>query len=393
MKDKWENKSTLKYIDIWDWGIRISKKKERAAEEFPQSKESKKKVQIIDKISNLEGWVPTTIRKRTRTTFLGISDFNPFSQMKIDMTIVEESSKKLGKDGKIEKEWSFMKYEIEVERIDPSLPTEKFLTMVEVLLRWMLGDFSYQYEERIPLSISEMKKSRKQFRTEARQWNNNHLMSLKERRTAVYLHNKLFRKYGVQPLTYRLDNYYWNKPENVFIRDLNDPGMDWSYTVKYDGVRAFLLIHEYGIYMYNLPCGVTYMGPGISGMTGTLIDGEFINKPNEDYYIREENGQMVNSPETSSVVEFWAFDLLFFKDQDLRKLPLNSRLELLREKVIPYLKRGQTGQFHYLNMKEYFNEDDLGDEGMTIARIDLLKKYGIYGSKGMRMYNTGSGVV
>jgi len=197
-------------------------------------------------------------------------------------------------------------------------------------------------------------------------WSPNHIMTLEERRTAIGLHNKLFwydmkKKRVIIPSVcskgevkeknedavrklrpYQLWSDYWNKPTNIKLKNFLDPRSKWALTLKYDGVRSFLFIHEYGTYMINPPSTLIYMGKGNKDMSGTLLDGEFMS--NLDKTVNE-----------YTRITFWAFDILFYRDEDYRSKRLNDRLSALTY-TVKSLKENPE-EYPYLKMKKYIMTD------------------------------------
>ncbi len=192
-----------------------------------------------------------------------------------------------------------------------------------------------------------------------------HIMTLEERRTAVNLHNKLFwydmQKKHIAPATgkdkeacannyfnkgklqpYQLWTNYWNRPKNIKLKNLLEEKNRWAITLKYDGTRSFLFIHEYGVYMVNPPYTLIYMGKGDKDMSGTLLDGEFISDLDKttNLYTR---------------ITFWAFDILFYRGEDCRDKHLIERLSILDRSVKTLQENPKN--FPYLKKKEYILKD------------------------------------
>jgi hypothetical protein len=225
-------------------------------------------------------------------------------------------------------------------------------------------------------------------------WDPDHIMTLEERRRATELHNELFqfdmRKKRIAPeretkcvdgeLTergsirklrpYQLWSDYWNKPQNIKLKNFLDPRSKWALTLKYDGVRSFLFIHEYGTYMVSPPYTLIYMGEGDKNMSGTLLDGEFMS----------DLDKITNS---YTRITFWAFDLLFYRDEDYRGRVLVDRLSAL-DNSVKRLKE-DPGKYPYLKMKKYIMKDspifeqiDPGQIMEKFEEYDPVKELDIY---------------
>ena len=202
-------------------------------------------------------------------------------------------------------------------------------------------------------------------------WDPNHIMTLEERQIVIDLHNRLFwydmdkKHIALAPATgknaemcannyfdkgkrklqpYKLWSNYWNRPKNIKLKNLLDPKCRWALTLKYDGVRSFLFIHEYGVYMINPPYTLIYMGKGDKGMSGTLLDGEFISDLDKttNLYTR---------------ITFWAFDILFYRGEDYRSKRLIERLSILDSSVKELHENHRN--FPYLKKKKFLQKDSL----------------------------------
>ena len=222
-------------------------------------------------------------------------------------------------------------------------------------------------------------------------WDPNHIMTLEERRTATELHNKLFwydmRKKRIAPeretkciegeladkgnirklRPYQLWSDYWNKPTNIKLKNFLDPRSKWALTLKYDGVRSFLFIHEYGTYMVSPPYTLIYMGEGDKNMSGTLLDGEFMS-------------DLDKTTNSYTRITFWAFDLLFYRDEDYRNRKLVDRLSALNNSVKSLKENPE--KYPYLKMKKYIMKDspifEQTDPKQIMGEYDPVKELNIY---------------
>nr|QBK85526.1 MAG: mRNA capping enzyme [Marseillevirus LCMAC101] len=215
-------------------------------------------------------------------------------------------------------------------------------------------------------------------------WDPNHIMTLEERWTTVRLHNELFwrdmqkknmysdgemKGKQVRRLwPYQLWSDYWNRPKNIKLKNFLDPKSRWALTLKYDGMRSFLFISEYGTYMIHPPYTVIYMGEGNKDMSGTLLDGEFMS-------------ELDKTKNEYSRITYWAFDILFHKKEDCREKRLIERLTILGKSVkilqenyenFPYLKRKK----YIMGDSPFLEEHLLQKKDTTIYEkiVDLLKE-------------------
>ena len=281
------------------WGIRVYKSSE--------SYHSEGQVRIEMEEQGFDIFKPTVRRFKRRTSYLEYQETSPFYGVRFDLTLVEETHYHKG-----EVIFSFTRGEIEIERVYKNVTTDSFIGAVQQVLEWT--------------------QRAKDFST---------VIALSERKFAVKLHNNLFwyqmRAGRMKEFTdlYRLYSNYWNKPRNVKIRDLLNPGVDWSLTVKLNGVRRFLLLDTFGTYMVGPPFDVIKIGPGVDQFSGTLIDGEIM-----------EAGKRA----------FYCFDLLFDSGEDIRDEDFRQRKERL-DRIFGYLKGlPMDTQMH---LKKYYSSGSL----------------------------------
>ena len=220
------------------------------------------------------------------------------------------------------------------------------------------GDVDVDTKE---LKIYQMKPSGLQpvYHEEEITWYPDHIMTLEERKTAVNLHNRLFWRdmqkkrvclngemqggdRGRELKPYQLWSDYWNRPKNIKLKNLLDPKSRWALTLKYDGMRSFLFIHEYGTYMVIPPYTLIYMGEGDKDMSGTLLDGEFMS-------------DLDKTTNNYTRITFWAFDILFVRDGDCRDKRLTERLSILNNSV--QILQENPRNFPFLERKKYIIKD------------------------------------
>src|SRR5436305_859352 len=111
---------------------------------------------------------------------------------------------------------------------------------------------------------------------------------------------------------------------------------DWLYELKYDGFRALLitengaarLVSRNGNVYKSFPRLADEIGLHLSGFDGTILDGEIVCLDTDGRPQFEQLFRRRGEP------YFYAFDLLFLGDRDLRALPLTERKRALRD-VVP----------------------------------------------------------
>ena len=289
------------------WGIRVYKSIEKNLSE-------------ADARKVLEGnkFEPTLMRKKTRYSYSGTSSTkSKFYGIRFDLTSVEEIRFRT----KTSPGFSYVRNEVEIERINQGVSSDVFIDAIKQVLMWSQQTVDWK-----------------------------RVIALPERKFAVKLHNNLFwhdinamsaaqkQKFIGQP--YLLYNNYWNKPENIKIKNLLNPRGDWEVTIKLNGVRRFLLVDTYATYMIGPPYNVIKVGPGNKKLSGTLIDGEAM--------------------EVGNNLVFHCFDILFYSKENLRQKRFVERKEILN-KVFKLLdKKGGIK----IKLKKYY------DEGTLYQRIN-----------------------
>lgn len=284
------------------WGIRVHKSIEKNLSDADARKE----------LDNNE-FEPTLTRKKTRYSYYGTSSSkSEFYGIRFDLTSVEEIRHRT----KTSPEFSYVRNEVEIERINKEVSSNVFIDAIKQVLMWsqQTVDFS-------------------------------RVIALPERKFAVKLHNNLFwydinamsdaqkQKFIGEP--YLLYNNYWNKPENIKIKNLLNPRGDWEVTIKLNGVRRFLLVDTYATYMIGPPYDVIKVGPGNKKLSGTLIDGEAM--------------------EVGNNLVFHCFDILFYRKENLRQKRFVERKEVLN-KVFKLLDKKEGIK---IKLKKYYNEGTL----------------------------------
>lgn len=128
---------------------------------------------------------------------------------------------------------------------------------------------------------------------------------------------------------------YRNKPKAIYPRILLN-GDRYAITIKYDGLRKFLLFSKFGVYLIEPTYTVHKIDNPVQELVGTLLDGEW----------------MVGDEDRKPV--FYAFDILFFKGKDVKHYnKLESRLELLFSKI-----GNKIGRYYDLLLKSFYISGD-----------------------------------
>lgn len=328
------------FIDNTKFGIRVSKSSEEHTDthDFERDWEDRVDRTIDDwrRHPPAKGVKPREVavqRFRRRISFTEISRGGYLFGLRFDLTSVEEIH--IREDGST---WQTHKYEVEVERIEQSVDVATFVGAVEFVL-----------------GLSQNNLCPEQ------------LLDLRERTLAVQLHNNIFfadmlaRRWKPKD-PYRLFSGYWNKPKNVKIKDMLDPRFDPAVTIKLNGRRNTVLIDKNGVYMYSPPYDVFKIGDGDEELSGTVIDAEFI---------------LVREGERIVIKSVYGFDLLFYKDRDLRQDNFHTRLDLLTRVADEWDKRLYCG-IQY-QTKKYFQSGSFYDRTRAaFAEIDSDEKYHDY---------------
>ena len=132
------------------------------------------------------------------------------------------------------------------------------------------------------------------------------ISSLDERVYATKgLYKLLDQKYESIDLPIR----FWNKPVNLRLDCLLSKKFEPAITIKLDGSRGFLFIYNDAIFLCVPPDYILIIEKKLQEYSGSLIDGEFMTYNDEDY--------------------FFAFDILYYKNNDVRNNDFKSRLDIL----------------------------------------------------------------
>ena len=111
-------------------------------------------------------------------------------------------------------------------------------------------------------------------------------------------------------------------------------GPEWAYEVKLDGYRAQVIT---GARMrllsrrgkdFSAQFPETYRALGSAIPPGSIVDGELVAL---DAQGRPDFNAIQNSRTSEQPVVFFAFDILMVDGQDVRRLPLSERQQLLRD--------------------------------------------------------------
>lgn len=171
------------------------------------------------------------------------------------------------------------------------------------------------------------------------------LITLQEKREVIEKHNALFdrdiREIGVKrgtplpSIPFKLWKDYWNKPTNIHVDDFLGKFVDeYAVTLKLDGVRRFLFISMTGTFSAGPPDDIWKIGTPFPAYAGTLLDTEM--------YVDEDQ-------KTS----FYVFDILFYKNRDVRGERLKERLKKVEE-TVGAISRSSTLFSADIRMKEFF---------------------------------------
>jgi len=197
------------------------------------------------------------------------------------------------------------------------------------------------------------------------------ILSLSQRRTVVAMHNNLLRESTIRP--YDMTRGYWNKPENIKFKDILNEKFNPATTIKLDGERRMVLFLKDITAFVWAPREVQIIGDGVLDMEGTMIDVEYISK--------------------DGIKSFHAFDILFYKGNDVRNDSLKKRLNRLSDVVqkIPskwgYVARLKKFYMPAVNNDLYTRVSACLDES-TIYNTDgvILQPLGAYSNRWTRKW-------
>jgi hypothetical protein len=286
-----QKKQSEQVVDVPEWGYRIK----MASEEniTPTKYEERMLDFTIPKPVDVQQ--ERVYRNKIRHTFMAI-DTSEFQGIKIDLTYVTQTTGQAVKDI----------YEVEIERQSSGIASERFLNIVKFVL--MLSQQLSPYNP----TTKKIERIGEQFKGE--KW----LMSIGEIDMIARYYNTLFsfdihrRQVNLKPGCFF---EFKNKPKAINTRVFYNSN-DYAMTVKYDGVRKFLYASSYGIYLINPKFDIRKIAEPVESLVGTLIDGELMTgKPFE-------------------IPTYFAFDILFYIGQDVRRYNLEERLKILGEKTL-----------------------------------------------------------
>jgi len=289
-----KQRDSKRFIPIPQLGVRISRSTELA-------------------IVQPKKWSPEIRRQRYRTSFSNKDivgrefleiDEDLFYGFTIDTTIVIEEN--------LPEKQSQVKYEVEIEcqtlgkNNRPGLE-EKFIDIIK-----------YVYSSSISNGTGFALGTKALYFT------------VPERLYVAKLHNTLFEKdidamggrWIAKDERHLYSNTYWNKPRNIKISDLVPTERfhlsKAAVTVKLDGKRYFLLCARKACYLIMPPYTVIRFGELLDyAFDGSLLDGELVNK--------------------KGLYNYYVFDLLFYKSNDVRQENFVERLSML-QKIVKAIK-------------------------------------------------------
>jgi DNA ligase D-like protein (predicted ligase) len=157
-------------------------------------------------------------------------------------------------------------------------------------------------------------------------------------------------------------------------------GEAWLYELKLDGYRALAVKHAGRVTMFSRN-RKQFNGrfPGITSDFAdlpdeTIIDGEIVAI---DESGRPSFSRLQNFSANANAITFYAFDMLMWKGEDLRMLPLDKRRELLRTKAMPKLRAIHFSDSFPANAEKMISAVRAqGLEGIVAKRRDSLYEPG-----------------
>ncbi len=401
-----------KKYNFYDMGVRVSRSNEKNIDSPPK-------------------WIPSLKRHRKRTSFSVRNRKNQFYGMSIDLTMVTESifdhtTKRVTK--------TFgPKYEVEVE-IKPdqksSVKTfcelvlyvylglisnlseshETIFTMAErahvvtahnILLededrsfpksknedRYDVDQFGFVYLKNTTVAIGKISgEDIKEFtKDDIRVLTDNNIQYNKKAQGGL---NYMFKPWEKMNMYHLYDRNYWNKPENIKLRDLmplekkkHKQGWDLQITksvtfVKTNGKRFFMLIIKNNCWLISVPYTITKYGTvNTNDYDGTYLDGELRIDIND-------NG--VNE------YSYNAFDILYYRSKSVKNRNFDERYSLLKEFsgiIEPYygsftIKIPNTNGDIYQRIRDSLHQHDvLENEDKDSVDGIIIQSSGAYNSK------------
>ena len=113
-------------------------------------------------------------------------------------------------------------------------------------------------------------------------------------------------------------------------------GSEWVWEIKLDGYRAVAVKSGDAVTLYSrsrktLNKRFPYIIEPLRGLPdGTVVDGEIVALDDDG---RPVFNLLQNFTSESARIRYFVFDLLYFRDRDLMRLPLLKRREILRSRI------------------------------------------------------------
>jgi len=157
-------------------------------------------------------------------------------------------------------------------------------------------------------------------------------------------------------------------------------GEAWQYELKLDGYRALAVKHAGRVTLFSR--NRKQFNGRFHGITSdfadlpdeTIIDGEIVAI---DESGRPSFSRLQNFSANANAITFYAFDMLMWKGEDLRMLPLDKRRELLRTKAMPKLRAIHFSDSFPANAEKMISAVRAqGLEGIVAKRRDSLYEPG-----------------